>query len=135
MITLRISTSGLEFLVGMPRARSHPDRSRSQGVVGTYGELLDIVSNLEVQVVLVAYPDRRGTLPVEQLLELKFRGVEVEEGVIFYEKHTSKLYVRELKPSQLIFSEGFAARPGTRRLKPDPRRARCRASGSCSPRR
>jgi exopolysaccharide biosynthesis polyprenyl glycosylphosphotransferase len=41
----------------------------------------------------------------------------VEEGVIFYEKNTSKLYVRELKPSQLIFSEGFAARPGTRRLK------------------
>ena len=65
----------------------------------------------------MAYPDRRGTLPVEQLLEIKFRGVEVEEGVHFYERNTSKLYVRELKPSQLIFAEGFAARPGTRRLK------------------
>ncbi len=70
-----------------------------------------------MQLVLVAYPDRRGTLPVEQLLDVKFRGVEVEEGVQFYERNTSKLYVRELKPSQLIFAEGFGARPGTRRLK------------------
>jgi sugar transferase (PEP-CTERM system associated) len=86
-------------------------------VVGTYGDLFDIVNELNAQVVLVAYPDRRGTLPVVQLLEVKFRGVEVEEGVHFYERNTSKLHVRELKPSQLIFAEGFAARPGTRRLK------------------
>src|SRR6185437_3485560 len=50
-------------------------------------------------------------------LEVKFRGVEVDEGVAFYERNTAKLYVRELKPSHLIFAEGFAARPGTRRLK------------------
>ena len=43
--------------------------------------------------------------------------MEVEEGVSFYERNTAKLYVRELKPSQLIFAEGFAARPNTRRLK------------------
>jgi sugar transferase (PEP-CTERM system associated) len=106
---------GLE-LVGMlarDRAQIDPDR----GVVGTYGDLFEIVNTLDVRLVLVAYPDRRGTLPVEQLLEIKFRGVEVEEGVLFYEKNTSKLYVQELKPSQLIFSEGFAARPNTRRLK------------------
>src|SRR5258708_37188642 len=70
-----------------------------------------------VALVLVAYPDRRGTLPVEQLLEVKFRGVEVEEGVDFYERTHGKIYVRELKPSQLIFAEGFTARTTTRRLK------------------
>jgi sugar transferase (PEP-CTERM system associated) len=106
---------GLE-LVGM-LARDRIQIDPRHNVVGIYAELFDIVSNLEVQLVLVAYPDRRGTLPVEQLLEVKFRGIEVEEGVQFYERATSKLYVRELKPSQLIFAEGFAARPGTRRLK------------------
>jgi exopolysaccharide biosynthesis polyprenyl glycosylphosphotransferase len=54
---------------------------------------------------------------VEQLLEVKFRGVEVEEGVAFYEREMGKIFVRELKPSQLIFAEGFTARPATRRLK------------------
>ena len=86
-------------------------------VVGTYNDLFDFVMKEQVQLVLVAYPDRRGTLPVEQLLEVKFRGVEVEEGVNFYERTTGKLFVRELKPSQLIFAEGFTARKNTRRLK------------------
>jgi sugar transferase (PEP-CTERM system associated) len=103
-------------LVGM-LARDRHQVDAEQGVIGTYRELFDIVTRDEIQVVLVAYPDRRGTLPVEQLLEIKFRGVEVEEGVNFYERETGKIYVRELKPSQLIFSEGFTARPTTRRLK------------------
>jgi sugar transferase (PEP-CTERM system associated) len=106
---------GLE-LAGM-LARDRFQVAPSNGVIGTYGDLFDIVNNLGARLVLVAYPDRRGTLPVEQLLEVKFRGVEVEEGVQFYEKNTSKLYVQELKPSQLIFADGFSARPGTRRLK------------------
>jgi sugar transferase (PEP-CTERM system associated) len=106
---------GLELSGMLARDRSQIDPA--QGIIGTYGDLFDIVNNLEAKLVLVAYPDRRGTLPVEQLLEIKFRGVEVEEGVHFYERNTAKLYVRELKPSQLIFAEGFAARPGTRRLK------------------
>ena len=69
-------------LVGM-LARDRVEVNASQGVVGTYGDLTRVVVDERVQVVLVAYPDRRGTLPVEQLLEVKFRGVEVEEGVAF----------------------------------------------------
>lgn len=106
---------GLE-LVGM-LARDRYQIDRDLGIIGTYAELFDIVMREDVRMVLVAYPDRRGTLPVEQLLEVKFRGVEVEEGVNFYERTTGKIYVRELKPSQLIFAEGFSARPTTRRLK------------------
>jgi len=101
-------------LVGM-LARDRP--GPKEGVIGTYRELLDVVSREAIQVVLVAYPDRRGTLPVEQLLEVKFRGVEVEEGVSFYERETGKIFVRELKPSQLIFADGFTVRPATKRLK------------------
>jgi sugar transferase (PEP-CTERM system associated) len=106
---------GLE-LVGM-LARDRYQIDRELGIIGTYAELFDIVMHEDIRLVLVAYPDRRGTLPVEQLLEVKFRGVEVEEGVNFYERTTGKIYVRELKPSQLIFAEGFSARPTTRRLK------------------
>jgi sugar transferase (PEP-CTERM system associated) len=103
-------------LVGM-LARDRAQVDPENGVIGTYRELWDLVTRMRINVVLVAYPDRRGTLPVEQLLEVKFRGVEVEEGVSFYERETGKIFVRELKPSQLIFAEGFTARPRTRRLK------------------
>ncbi len=103
-------------LVGM-LARDRAQVDPRAGVVGTYRDLMGVVARERIQVVLVAYPDRRGTLPVEQLLEVKFRGVEVEEGVAFYERETGKIFVRELKPSQLIFAEGFTVRPATRRLK------------------
>jgi sugar transferase (PEP-CTERM system associated) len=98
-------------------ARDRMQINPGAGVIGTYRDLFDLVTSERIQVVLVAYPDRRGTLPVEQLLEVKFRGVEVEEGVAFYERETGKIFVRELKPSQLIFAEGFRVRPTTRRLK------------------
>jgi sugar transferase (PEP-CTERM system associated) len=106
---------GLRMVGMLARDRAHVDSQT--GVVGTYRDLVDIVTRDRIEVVLVAYPDRRGTLPVEQLLEVKFRGVEVQEGVAFYERETGKIFVRELKPSQLIFAEGFTARPATRRLK------------------
>ncbi|MFO0675368.1 MAG: TIGR03013 family XrtA/PEP-CTERM system glycosyltransferase [Polyangiaceae bacterium] len=106
---------GLE-LVGM-LARDRAQIGPRSGVIGIYKELQDIVTRDQIQFVLVAYPDRRGTLPVEQLLEIKFRGVEVYEGVDFYEREMGKIFVRELKPSQLIFAEGFTARTTTRRLK------------------
>jgi sugar transferase (PEP-CTERM system associated) len=103
-------------LVGM-LARDRAQVDPQGGVIGTYRDLFDVVTREHIEVVFVAYPDRRGTLPVEQLLEVKFRGVEVEEGIAFYERETGKIFVRELKPSQLIFAEGFTARPATRRLK------------------
>lgn len=103
-------------MVGM-LARDRAQVDPASGVIGTYRDLFDIVTRERIEVVLVAYPDRRGTLPVEQLLEVKFRGVEVQEGIAFYERETGKIFVRELKPSQLIFAEGFTARPATRRLK------------------
>jgi sugar transferase (PEP-CTERM system associated) len=106
---------GLE-LTGM-LARDKWQVNAEENIIGVYGDLFNVVMKEDVQVVLVAYPDRRGTLPVDQLLEVKFRGVEVEEGVDFYERTNGKIYVRELKPSQLIFAEGFTARTTTRRLK------------------
>jgi sugar transferase (PEP-CTERM system associated) len=106
---------GLELVGMLARDKAQIDPER--GIIGTYSQLFDIAQREDVQLVLVAYPDRRGTLPVDQLLEVKFRGVEVQEGVDFYEKNTGKIYVKELKPSQLIFAEGFTARETTRRLK------------------
>ncbi len=106
---------GLE-LVGL-LARDRVQVNPGEGVIGTYRDLLELVTELDVKTVLVAYPDRRGTLPVDQLLEVKFRGVEVMEGVQFYEREMGKIYVRELKPSQLIFAEGFTIGPGERRAK------------------
>ncbi len=106
---------GLE-LVGL-LTRDRGQVNHAEGIIATYRDLFEVATQLDVSLIIVAYPDRRGTLPVDQLLECKFRGVEVMEGIQFYERECGKLYVRELKPSQLIFAEGFNVSPGQRRLK------------------
>ena len=57
--------------------------------------------------VIVAMTDRRGTLPVEELLELRLAGVKVEEATSWLEKISGRIEVEELYPSWLIFAEGF----------------------------
>jgi sugar transferase (PEP-CTERM system associated) len=57
--------------------------------------------------VIVAMPDRRGTLPVEELLDLRLGGLKVEEATSWLEKMSGRIEVDQLYPSWLIFAEGF----------------------------
>jgi sugar transferase (PEP-CTERM system associated) len=57
--------------------------------------------------VIVAMPDRLGTLPVEDLLELRLKGVKVEEATSWLEKMSGRIEVEQLHASWLIFAEGF----------------------------
>ena len=57
--------------------------------------------------VIVAMPDRRGTLPVEALLELRLNGVKVEEATSWLEKITGRIEVEQLYASWMIFADGF----------------------------
>jgi sugar transferase (PEP-CTERM system associated) len=63
--------------------------------------------NRGVHRVIVAMPNRRGTLPVEELLDLRLGGVKVEEATSWLEKITGRIEVEQLYPSWLIFAEGF----------------------------
>lgn len=75
--------------------------------LGHYGELTETVRQTQTDLVVVAIPDRRGAMPVAELLDLKFSGVEVMEGADLYELFTEKIYVKGLKPSWMIFGDGF----------------------------
>jgi sugar transferase (PEP-CTERM system associated) len=57
--------------------------------------------------VIVAMPNRRGTLPVEELLALRVAGVKIEEATSWLEKITGRIEVEQLYPSWFIFAEGF----------------------------
>jgi lipopolysaccharide/colanic/teichoic acid biosynthesis glycosyltransferase len=70
-----------------------------------------------VDLLVVAIPERQAKLPMMELLHCKFAGVEVEDGLTFYEHHTDKLYVRELYPAWLVFNQGFRISPMTEAAK------------------
>lgn len=69
--------------------------------------LVGLASNSGVDRVIVAMPDRRGTLPVEELLDLRLAGVKVEEATSWLEKIYGRIEVEHLNPSWLVFAEGF----------------------------
>lgn len=60
---------------------------------------------------IVALEDRRGALPLRDLLKLRFNGVVIEEAGSLLERLTGKLYLDGLRPSSFIYSEGFRVKP------------------------
>jgi exopolysaccharide biosynthesis polyprenyl glycosylphosphotransferase len=78
--------------------------------LGSYGDVADVVRRHRPDRIVVAMPDRRGNLPVSELLACRFRGITVEEGTRVFERFTGRLAVESLTPSTLIFGDGFGAR-------------------------
>ncbi|MEW5977958.1 MAG: TIGR03013 family XrtA/PEP-CTERM system glycosyltransferase [Acidobacteriota bacterium] len=76
-------------------------------VLGHYSDLARIVESERSVQIVVAMEESRGRLPVKELLDLKMRGASIEEGTALYERITGKIAVENLRPSWLIFSEGF----------------------------
>ena len=87
------------------------------GIVGVYDDVARIVKELSIDEIVVALSNRRGTMPVQDLLDLKFRGVLITDGMNFYEREFNRVYVRQLTPSWMIFSDGFVVSPLTRLTK------------------
>jgi sugar transferase (PEP-CTERM system associated) len=69
--------------------------------------LMSLVRGRGVHRVIVAMLDRRGTLPVEELLDMRLLGVKVEEATSWLERISGRIEVEQLYPSWLIFADGF----------------------------
>ena len=69
--------------------------------------LMEIVHKQKVHRVIVAMPDRRGTIPMPELLQLRMQGIKIEEATSWLEKISGKIEVENLYPSWLVFGEGF----------------------------
>jgi sugar transferase (PEP-CTERM system associated) len=77
------------------------------GIIGTIEDIPAIVRARSVDKVVVSLADARGMLPMEKLLEMRLEGVAFEHLASVYESYTGKIALENLRPSWLIFSEGF----------------------------
>jgi len=57
--------------------------------------------------VVVALDEKRGSLPVRELMKLRLRGIEIEDATSLFERIAGKIAVETMLPSWLIFSDGF----------------------------
>ncbi|MBC8441405.1 MAG: TIGR03013 family PEP-CTERM/XrtA system glycosyltransferase [Deltaproteobacteria bacterium] len=70
-------------------------------------DLCSLAKETGINKVIVALKEQRGSFPTNELIRCRTAGIEVLEGSSFYEMLTGKLLVTQIKPSWLIFSEGF----------------------------
>jgi sugar transferase (PEP-CTERM system associated) len=71
----------------------------------------------QVNRVVIAISDRRGHLPIQELLRAKLSGLRIEDAATTYERITGKILTDGIAPSWFIFSDGFRASRTTRVLK------------------
>jgi sugar transferase (PEP-CTERM system associated) len=69
--------------------------------------LMELMQSHRVHRVIVGMSDRRGTLPVLEMLQLRLNGIKIEEATSWLEKISGRIEVDNLYPSWLIFADGF----------------------------
>ncbi len=77
------------------------------GIIGAAANVGEIAQQEKIDHVVISLLERRGMMPVRQLLHLKFAGVKVEDAHSFYERMTGRIVLERLSPSWLILSDGF----------------------------
>lgn len=95
----------LGFIAEDPERVSEPLVNSS--IIGTPSQIVELAQKEKVDRIIVALDDRRGRFPEAQLLVCKMQGIEVRDGIKFFENLTGKLQVENLTPSFLIYSGGF----------------------------
>jgi exopolysaccharide biosynthesis polyprenyl glycosylphosphotransferase len=65
---------------------------------------------------VIAMTEKRASLPMDELLGLRFSGVRMEEATTLYEEAFGRICVTEVRPSELIFSSKLGPRRWTVRL-------------------
>ena len=73
----------------------------------SYDHLCDLAREHGVSKIVVALEERRGKSPVKALLDCKTMGIQVLDGLSFFEGLAGKIMATKTPPSWLIFSEGF----------------------------
>ncbi|GAB3036039.1 hypothetical protein GCM10027098_37600 [Bowmanella dokdonensis] len=69
----------------------------------------DFLLENEIEEVVIACDQRRGTLPIEVLFDCRIRGIEVVDILDFMERETGQIVVNLIYPSWVIYSNGFSS--------------------------
>jgi sugar transferase (PEP-CTERM system associated) len=103
--------SGLE-IAGYVNDRHEPDAPLPGGeILGGMDALREIVRTTQPHRIVVGMYERRNLMPVGELLEFRFAGNVIEEAANTYEHVCGRVCLKEIRPSQLIFSGELGPRP------------------------
>ena len=73
--------------------------------------LVACAEHLQINEIVVGPDERRGRLPLDELLECKQRGLTITPLTTFFERESGRVQLSLTDPSWLLFSGGFDASP------------------------
>ena len=79
----------------------------SNRILDTTEPLPELVERLQIGEIVLAVRDRRGGIPVQELLKCKVRGIRVLELSSFFERENGHLQLDSMNASWMILSDGF----------------------------
>jgi exopolysaccharide biosynthesis polyprenyl glycosylphosphotransferase len=96
-------------IVGVVDDRARPDEHPTwYPVLGSLQQLAGIVERVRPDRIVVALADRRGRLPIRQLVESRVvANIVVEDAAEVYERLTGKLAIEALNPGSVVFCRDF----------------------------
>ncbi len=78
--------------------------------LGKIDEVRSVCAEYKPTRIVVGMAERRNRLPVQDLLEIRFGGVRIEDAADTYEMAMHRVCSRKIQPSQLIFSSMLGPR-------------------------
>jgi len=76
-------------------------------VLGLNEDIESIIQKEKVKKVIASYSQARGKFPAQDLVKCKFKGIEVLDLHTFYEQFKGKILLDSLRPSWIIYAQGF----------------------------
>jgi len=106
LLTKRGSVSNIQVMGYLPMGGSHHfvDHDR---ILDTAETLPELATRLQINEIILAVRERRGGMPVDELLECKLRGINVIELSTFFERENGHLQLDSMNASWMILAEGF----------------------------
>ena len=99
---------GINLCGFVPLDNHQTNQVCQQSLIIPDSNILGLVTELNIDEIVIALDDRRGVLPADQILDCKMRGTRVTTLLDFLERHTGSIAVDSLNPSSMIFSDGYS---------------------------
>lgn len=81
--------------------------------LGGVDDLRKVAAEVKPDRIVVGMSERRARMPVYELLDLRLSGILVVEASVLYESTFGRVSTRDLRPSQLIFSNELGPAPSS----------------------
>lgn len=102
-----LNVSLVGFIEGKPGDSGPAKTIFGRPVIGVADDLEKLTVEHRIARIIVALEDRRGRLPVRELVRLRVQGVRVEDAHTAMSSLSGRIWLESIHPSWFIFSDGF----------------------------